>query len=121
MKRSIKIIGGVTILVLFAAAFFWTSKKPAGVNPEPTIIKVSPSPTSSSKYTPEFKAKARSEFITSCKLKVGQQYTTACECGADYLAANYSDTQLEKAYVEYHSSNTIPAEVQAAYEACKNK
>jgi hypothetical protein len=63
----------------------------------------------------------RSVFIANCKLKVGQQYASACECGADYLATHYSDAQLEKAYIEYHSSNSIPSEVQAAYDACENK
>jgi hypothetical protein len=78
-------------------------------------------PTSTSKYSPSLRAGARNSFIANCKLKVGQQYTEACECGADYLAAHYTDEQLEKVYIEYHSSNNIPSEIQTAYDACRNK
>jgi hypothetical protein len=134
VNKSAKIFGIAAILVLVVgASIFWALHKPSQTNsiktntlpvaavstPTPTVIPATP--TSSSKFSPEVRAKARSEFIASCKAKEGQQYTAACECGADYLAAHYTDTQLEKAYIAYHFGNTIPSEVRAAYDACKNK
>jgi hypothetical protein len=134
VNKSVRIIGVLAIIVLiFGTAIFLAVNKHSDikvvnidtkltvVTSIPTATIVPAIPTSASKYTPEFRAKARSAFIASCKLKVGQQYASECECGADYLAAHYTDAQLEKAYIEYHSGNNIPSEVQAAYDACKNK
>jgi hypothetical protein len=127
VNKSVKFfgvgIGAVLVLVLLAIIFL--SIKPTKIstqqiNPSPTAVVSSPTPTIASKYTSAFRAMARAKFIESCKAKVGQQYTTACNCGADYLAAHYTDAQLEKAYIVYHSSNKIPSEIQAAYDACKN-
>ena len=134
MNKSVRNIGIIAIIVLvFGTVIFLIfnkhsdakvvnlETKPTVVTSVPTATIVPSTPTGASKYTPEFRAKARSSFIANCKIKVGQQYETACECGADYLAAHYTDTELEKAYIEYHSGNKIPSEVQAAYDACKNK
>jgi len=126
VNKTTKIIGiSVIILLVIGAVLFGTISKhnnaKMATTPEPTATIILATPTSTSKYTPEFRALARAAFIANCKAKVGQQYASACSCGADYLAAHYTDAQLEKAYVEYHTSSKIPGEVQAAYDACKNK
>jgi hypothetical protein len=138
MSKSIKIIGIIVIIVLITAlAVFLTMNKQPGApsgqtpmteNTNPTQKVVSPSQTStitpktetnSTKYTAEFREKVRNIFIANCKIKIGQQYTKECTCGADYLASHYTDTELEKVYLEYHSSTSVPKEIQAAYDACK--
>jgi hypothetical protein len=134
MNKSVRIIGILVIIALVSctAIFLVFNKhsdikevnidtKPTAVTSIPTVTIVPTIPNNASKYTPEFRTRARSAFIASCKLKVGQQYASACECGADYLAAHYTDSQLEKAYIEYHSGNNIPSEIRAAYDACENK
>jgi hypothetical protein len=134
VNKQTKLIAGITVVVLVAVgAILLMSKKPAKPQevkaatessavtpmPTPTVIPITPAPTS--KYSPAFRAMARAAFISGCKAKVGQQYGAACNCGADYLAAHYTDSQLEKIYVEYHSGNQVPSEVRTAYDACKDK
>lgn len=86
----------------------------------PTAAVASPT-KGSTQLSVELRTKIRNTFISNCKAKVGQQYDSACNCAADYLATNYSDTQLEKIYIDYHSSSKIPSEIQAAYDLCKSK
>jgi hypothetical protein len=134
VSKQTKILVIVAILAVAAGAIIlWTLNKPAKTdtvktNSQPVAAVSTPTstmapvtPTGSSKYTPLFRALARSKFIESCKAKVGQQYGTACNCGADYLGSHYTDIQLEKIYYEYHSTSKVPSEVMAAYDACKNK
>jgi hypothetical protein len=149
MNKSTIIIGIIFIvLIIFGGIFFITSNKKSNqvvsqktipvqvvatstpLSVKPTVIvstlkqvaTSTPKPKSDSlPLTTEFRAKVRSTFIDSCKAKVGQQYTSACNCAADYLSAHFTDTQLATIYVDYHSSTKLPAAVQAAYDACKDK
>jgi hypothetical protein len=146
MNKSIYLIGIIVVAVLVVGGvIFWSTNKNIGstttkltsgvkTSPIPTpsleqTTQVSVAPTqkisitttitpSPSQYSAEFRAKARSTFMANCIAKFGQQYASACTCGADYLAAHYTDTQLTKIYLEYHSSSQIPKEVQAAYNVC---
>jgi hypothetical protein len=147
MNKSTKIIGIIIVVVIVAAlVIFLTNNKqmiakpaqtpttdnttisPTPLVESPSQIKVSHTPTStitpktevnSTQYTDEFRAQVRNTFIANCKAKLGQQYASNCACGADYLTAHYTDAELTKIYLEYHSSSQIPKEVQAAYNACK--
>jgi mannitol-specific phosphotransferase system IIBC component len=145
MNKPMQIFGIIAIVALVAVgAVVLTGKKPVTpsaapvrsaitatpVAQKPTVAEISPTqPTTGtpaatggiSKYSAETKAKIRSEFIASCKAGIGQQYGAVCNCGADYLAAKYSEAELARIYVEYHATSKIPTEVQAAYDACKNK
>jgi hypothetical protein len=145
MSKSAKIIAIILCFIGAVFIFFWIFSKQTSTKPkqstkinQPTLSptpeteipsQLNGSPTQTSSSTPkttekslfsaELKAKARNSFIANCKTKFGQEYTKECTCGADYLASHYTDSELEKVYVEYHSSNAIPKAVQAAYDACK--
>ena len=78
----------------------------------------SPSPSAStSQYSSAVKAKVRSEFITACNVQ-GHYTIAECNCAADYLAKNYSESELAKIYVEYHATKKISSQLEAAAKAC---
>ena len=85
------------------------------VDPTATII-----PTPTSGYSAEVKSNVRSDFISSCTSK-GHYSTTECNCSADYLSKNYSEAELAKIYVQYHSTNKVPSQLEAAAKACVKK
>jgi hypothetical protein len=91
------------------------------VSVSPTImVIVTPTVTTApAKYSAEFRAIARSKFMTSCEAKYGKEYAANCNCAADYLAKNYTDAVLEKVYVQYHSYGKVTSELQKAYDVCK--
>jgi hypothetical protein len=70
-----------------------------------------------SKYSAEIKAKVRNEFISNCETK-GHYSATECNCAADYLAKNYTESELAKIYVQYKNSSEVPAALEAASKAC---
>jgi hypothetical protein len=116
-----------TIAVVIVAVFifkFTVNNKPTSqiqvtTQPTPTPV-VNPTQmptTTSSQYSDSLKAKVRSEFINTCHTKA--KYSVAvCTCGADYLSANYSESDLAKMYLEYHNSNVVPKALEAAEKNC---
>jgi hypothetical protein len=133
MTKTTKIIGLVValVLVIIGAVTIFTPKK--SVSPQPLQFAASPKPTTqvitvtpkapepTSKFSDAVRAQVRSSFITNCLNYYGKQYTTACNCAADYLRANYTDTQLETIYRQYHSSSSTPTAIKSAYDKCKDK
>lgn len=139
-KKSIGFIIFIGILCVGGIILFLNSKKTAtattptsmdqkkmvtpAISPQPTL-QITPqftsTPTSSSKYSASIRAKVRAEFIKNCTNHYGQKYASACNCGADYLAANYSDDDLAKVYVEYHTTGKVTPEIQKAIDACQDK
>ena len=128
------IIAAVVILAVVAIVFlFAKNQKPEGdtaVETSQTAV-VSPSQTATesptivvtttpSKYSAEFRAKVRSDFINSCVTK-GKQEIAVCNCTADYLSKNYSEAQLVNFFVQYHTSNKLPEEVNKAAVNCNAK
>jgi hypothetical protein len=90
------------------------------VNPTQVPQNVSAKPTIPSQYSDALKAKIRSEFINTCHT-LGKYTITACNCGADYLSANYSEDQLAKMYLDYHTTNIVPNALQKAADVCASK
>jgi hypothetical protein len=76
-----------------------------------------PSPTG---YSAELKAKVRSEFIGNCQTK-GHYSVTECNCAADYLAKNYTESELAKIYIQYRTSSQVSAALDAASKVCLKK
>ena len=123
--------GVVAIAVaLVVGGIFLTRQKPA---PAPVVSEPSQTPVASQTeepsaepssspagYSASVKAKVRGEFIASCKTK-GHYTSVVCDCAADYLAKNYSEAELGKIYVQYHTSDVVPAELEAARDACTTK
>ena len=117
-NRNLAIIGGI-VIVAIAGVILLRSKNSSSKVLQPTA---SPSPTTSASPTPAVdRAKIRAEFISSCTKMVGQNHLSECNCTADYLSAHYNDIELAKLYVEYHSSNKVPAEIKTAVQSCTSK
>jgi hypothetical protein len=147
MNKSVKNIGIIVVILIIVIVFIYLStnkkKYPSTFNQKSNKVTRSISPTTSiipshantspiqvvsvtpvskantSKYSDAAKAKIRSNFIDACKTKMGQEYGSQCNCGADYLASHYDEAVLARVYLEYHSTGKVPSEVQAAYNACK--
>jgi hypothetical protein len=111
----------VTIIGIAAIIFISMSKS----GEKKKVITESTTGTSTStpmvtEYPEELKAKVRSEFISNCEGK-GNYTATECNCAADYLAQNYSESDLAKIYIQYRTSSETPAALEAARNACQNK
>ena len=125
--RSLGIAIAVAIVVVAGVIFLVTknnSPKPTAVNPtEIPSLTQSPSPeTSTTEITAAYRAKVRSDFMNDCVKTLGYNSTSECSCAADYLGAHYSDADLAKLYVQYHSSGKIPEAVKTAVNAaCPSK
>jgi hypothetical protein len=100
-----------------------TTKKSLHETANPTSITVTSTQkvTGPTRYPAAIRAKVRSDFINSCSDVVGRQHVSECNCAADYLAANYSDAQLAKLYLDYHLSTQVPGEIKAAIKSCSGK
>jgi hypothetical protein len=89
--------------------------------PTATIIVTKPTPTpTESKYSAATKAKVRSDFIASCISK-GHYSSQICNCVADYLKNNYTEVELAKIYVQYHSTSQVPAVLETGLNKCLGK
>jgi hypothetical protein len=125
-QTKIILIGIIFIIIAGLIVYSITNRKNNSkliqtTNNIQVVISPVPSETKVAQAEDSARAKIRSEFIANCKKEVGQQYTTACNCAADYLSANYSDIELAKVYVKYHSSSQVPEEIKKAYNECKDK
>jgi hypothetical protein len=117
--KNTKVIIIVIVAVVIVFVFFTlkptADNKPVTVQaptPVPVIPTASPSP-----YSAEIKAKIRSEFINTCHTK-GRYSLAVCTCGADYLSANYSESDLAKMYLDYHATNVVPKALEVAADKC---
>jgi hypothetical protein len=123
MKKSYLVIIIIAVIILLVVVLFKPkNRQPEKIDqiPTPTLSMETPvlmTPTDSSKYSPELKAKVRSEFINTCHTK-GKYTVAVCTCGADYLSANYSESDLAKMYLQYHTSNVVPKALEIAAEKC---
>jgi hypothetical protein len=111
------VVAIVAVIILFAVFIFRPADDNKQVAPsEPTVTPVT-STITPSKYSADLKAKVRSEFINTCHTK-GKYSVEVCTCGADYLSANYSETDLAKMYLDYHQNNITPKALEIAAEKC---
>jgi hypothetical protein len=126
----------VMVTILFIGIMVALGNKPKTVNPVTLITTPTQAPaanvsnaptikptvmiTSAPRYSEAVKAQVRSEFIKNCTTK-GHYSVSECNCAADYLAANYAETELAKIYVQYHSTSQVPNALVAAEKACKGK
>jgi hypothetical protein len=121
MKKSYLVVVITVVAILLVIVFFKSdNKKSEKTEQVPTQVietVVPPTLTTSPKYSPELKAKVRSEFIDNCHTK-GKYTIAVCTCGADYLSANYSESDLAKMYLQYHTSNVVPNALEIAAEKC---
>ncbi len=130
MKISGRNLGIVIVVVIFVTAVvgFLIAKNNSpthpAINPSQTASPTqSPSPEASTTgITAAYRAKVRSDFMSDCVKTLGYGSTSECSCAADYLGAHYSDADLAKLYMEYHSSGKIPEAVKTAVSAaCPSK
>jgi hypothetical protein len=135
MKNTKLLIIIIVIAIVIAGAIFVIANKSKSTNQIPVATSsqiplespiqtptTSPAAvqTSPSGYSEALKTKVRSEFVSSCNTK-GHYSIAICNCVADYLAKNYSETELAKIYVLYHSSGQIPSEVETSLSSCTKK
>jgi hypothetical protein len=121
MKSSkLGVIIIAVVVVVAGSIFLFAHDK----NPVTTVTptqRQEASPTNvvptTSKYSAELKAKVRSEFINDCNTK-SHAGVQVCTCAADYLAKNYSETQLAEFYVQYRVSSQIPDAIKIAVSNC---
>ena len=109
----IVIIIGVVAIILATNHRSINKSKIIVASPTPTV---SPAPVIS-KYSAELKARVRSEFISNCETK-GHYSATECSCAADYLAKNYTESELAKIYYQYKSSSEVSPALEAASKFC---
>ena len=114
----------IVILFIFKSVANNKSMAPSADNvspiEKPTLVPVTPTTApavTQSKYSVELKAKVRSEFINTCHTK-GKYSLAVCTCGADYLSANYSESDLAKMYLDYHTNNVVPKALEIAADKC---
>lgn len=120
-----KIFVCILILALAVIIYFISVKshKHENIPPSPSpVASISPSPIPSpSSINPAVRAAVRVSFIKNCQSK-GKASQGYCSCAADYLSKKYSDQELEKMYVDYHTSNKLPSDVMSAVDQeCNNK
>ena len=96
-----------------------TQTPTAGLSQTPTAVPTKASVTSAG-YSPELKAEIRNDFINNCN-KQGNYGIPVCSCAADYLSEKYSETELAKMYIQYHTSSQVPSAVRTAIDSCKSK
>lgn len=117
-NRNLAVIGGVVVVIIAGVVLLGHKNSPPKVL-QPTA---SPSPTASVSPTPTIdRSKVRTDFITNCTKMLGKNSVSKCNCIADYLSAHYNDIELAKIYVEYHSTNKVPAEIKTAVQSCSSK
>jgi hypothetical protein len=114
----------VVIVLIIGVMFLVGNNRKAKFPSQSSFFSSTPTPALTtkpvSKYSAELKAKVRSEFIGNCETK-GHYSVTECNCAADYLAKNYTESELAKIYVEYRESSQVPAALEAASKACVKK
>lgn len=126
MKISSRKLGIIIVaaVVVFAGIAFLViknnSSKPSVAETATPVETASPEPSTLGVSTAD-REQVRSDFINDCTKVVGQSRVTDCTCTADYLATHYSDAELAKLYLQYHSSGTIPQEVKTAMSSCTSK
>ena len=131
-NKNLGIIVAVVILVGIAAFLLLRGHTTTTINnsiksPPKVVVNsakplVSSSPIASPPlYTAAEKEKVRSEFVTTCTARTDQKSSSICSCAADYLSTHYSDIELAKMYVQYHSFNEVPQEVKTAINSCASK
>jgi len=116
---------GIVILavIVVVAIFFQFRKKPKLTDQNPGLslptetLSATLTPAPPSQYSDEVRAKVRSDFINTCHTQ-GKYEVSVCNCAADYLADNYSETELAKMYVQYHSTKNIPSALEKAADKC---
>ena len=125
-KISLIVIAVVVVVIGLVVAVTMKSnpvsqEKAAAIIPQVPITSPTPAATATpTGYSAEFKAKVRSEFVTSCNTKA-EYSLTVCNCVADYLAKNYTESQIAVFYVQYHASNRVPEAIKTAVESCTGK
>lgn len=72
------------------------------------------SPGESSSYKTTYK----SNFVQSCEETSGSGKEQYCNCVADYMVNNFSETQLTSFDQEYNQTNQLPQEIQTAANSC---
>ena len=129
MKKITPIFIIIVVLAIVGIAYAVTgnhkSVSPAQTTalPPQTTPVASPSPTTqptTSGYSADTKARVRTEFVNTCVTK-GHYSNSECNCAALYLANNYSETELAKMYIQYHSTSKVPAALEAAEKVCVKK
>jgi hypothetical protein len=124
--KNIKLGIIIIVIIIGIGVFFQLTNKSKSTNQNPIInpptetISPTVTPTPSSQYSDEIRAKVRSDFINSCHTKA-KYSITVCNCAADYLSKNYSDEALAKMYLEYHTSNIVPKDLETAADVCNSK
>ena len=125
---AILVVAGIVFLLTKNHKPISQTKKTISPTQTPTIsvvptlttaptVEVSPM---SSQYSIAIKAKVRNEFIDNCNT-IGHYSISICTCAADYLKKNYSETELAKIYVQYHTSSQIPGAVVTSISTCSGK
>jgi hypothetical protein len=125
-KRNLGIIIAAAIVIVGVVLLISKNN-----SPKPTAVSPAQIPSPAVSASPEAKtigitaaerAKVRADFISDCVKTLGYGSSSQCSCAADYLAAHYSDADLAKLYVQYHSSGKIPEAVKTAVtKACPSK
>jgi hypothetical protein len=115
----------VVVALIIGIMFLVDNNHKANFPSQTSFFSSTPAPTSTtkpaaSKYSAQLKAKVRSEFISNCETK-GHYSATECNCAADYLAKNYTESELASIYVQYRNSSQVPAALEAASKACVRK
>lgn len=118
----------IVIIVTVFVIFQFVNHRPTTVKnhisqltPTPTISQTpTASPTASILYSDAVKTKVRSSFIDSCHT-LGHYATAVCTCAADYLSKNYSESKLAEFFIQYHTSNQVPAAIKTSISACSVK
>lgn len=133
--KNLKIIITIVVIVLIVGVIFlFTANHKSAIQTKvvihPTQIPVvspveSPTPTAvqptaSSKYSEEFKAAVRKDFINSCNTR-GHYEIAVCTCIADYLKKNYSETEIAQMYIQYHTSGQISGAIKTSVNICSGK
>lgn len=125
MKKLTLALIVITIVIAISTFFkFFRQLKFSDQNPlitpTPEMISITMTPVPTSPYSDEVKAKVRSDFINTCHTQAKYDISV-CTCAADYLSKNYSDTDLAKMYLQYHTTKKIPSALEAAANFCLKK
>jgi hypothetical protein len=112
----------VIIIVIIGIMFLIDNNHKNKFPSQTSVFSSTPAPTSTnkptaSKYSAAVKAKVRNEFISNCQTK-GHYSAIECNCAADYLAKNYTESELANIYLQYRNSSQVPAALEAASKAC---
>jgi hypothetical protein len=124
-KAGLIVIAVVVVVIGLVVAMTIKSKpvsqeKVAAIPSQPVASPTPAATATPTGYSAEFKAKVRSEFVNSCHTKA-EYSLTVCNCVADYLANNYTESQIAVFYVQYHASNRVPEAIKTAVESCTGK